>query len=240
MKTYNVNAMRPALKEAYENGNTKAISVKDCQALGITVGYFEIYKNNLENLFNALCEYSRIKHTPDAKAEDIANAYEQIFPLWKEAMSNAEKKKDSKDFSVDLRDVEDLLGFVQKFQNNSNEKNAVKVWSMETFTLFRRKVETMLGIKIAKAEVMTDAMRDYLRKEKALINKINNCNSAIDKAKADNDVLNGYLAKVTEKSAKDIFNTQIKSNKAKISKNKETVKELQAKLDTLRSEIPEK
>lgn len=239
-KKFNINAMRPALLSAYENGNTKAITLKDCEALEISQGYFEMYKKNLEALYFALCSYSRIKHTPKANAEDIKKAYNEIFPLWREAMACAEKSKNAKDFAVDVIDIEDLLGFVQKFASTSNEEGAVKVWSMEYFGLFRRKVETMLGIKIAKAEVMTDEMRDFLRKEKALLNKIKNCNAVIEQCNKDNETLEGYLKKVTEKTAKEIFSEQIALNNAKISENTEKLKGINDSLEALRKARPAK
>lgn len=239
-KKFNINAMRPALLGAYQNGNKKAISLKDCEALGISQGYFEMYRKNLEDLYFALCVYSRIKHTPKANAKDIKDAYNAIFPLWREAMACAEKSKNAKDFAVDVIDIEDLLGFVQTFASTSNDDGAVKVWSMEYFGLFRRKVETMLGIKIAKAEVMTDEMRDFLRKEKALLNKIKNCSGIIEQCNKDNETLEGYLKKVTEKSAKAIFSEQITLNNAKISETTEKLKGANESLEALRKARPAK
>ena len=43
-KVYNINAMRPVLLAAHEQGNRRMIDKKFCAEHGVSEGYFKVYK----------------------------------------------------------------------------------------------------------------------------------------------------------------------------------------------------
>lgn len=229
-QVYNINEMRPALIKAFKDGNKRCINAKLCEELKITEGYFNVYLTNIENLYNAINNYVRVKHSPNTTAEAVKTAYEQIFPLWKNALECGEKEKNAKDFHVELLDVEDLVGFCQRFSYSSNAEGATKAWTNETFSAFRRKVETMLGIKIAGVEVLSDAKREWLNKERGLMSSIRHIEGDIKNLENTNKYLTDRVKKKSSKAVEAFVKEDIDANNQKINA-------LKIKLETKKSEL---
>ena len=109
-ETYNINAMRPALQKAYQNGNRRMISAKDAKEAGVSEGYFEMYRKLVADLYNAAANYCRVKNSPTATDADRAAALEPIWGCWKALLQCGEKAKDQRDFRPSEHDIANRSG----------------------------------------------------------------------------------------------------------------------------------
>lgn len=185
-----INWMHDALLDARENGNRGAIKSEKAVALGVTESQFELYKNSISVLYEALCDYVRagkskgFMSNPMAHEAALKEKRNRVFDLWRQILDWGEAEKDKRRVIVHPRDIEDLMTVVQRFQNDAvnvdDDKNFVarKVWATVPEGVFRAKVETILGIRMVEAEVMSDEEREHLR-------KLNRCVSKIRKHKAN-------------------------------------------------------
>jgi AcrR family transcriptional regulator len=159
---YNVNAMRPAFARARGEGNRRLISKEICAELGISEGFFTSYLKGMEQLFDAVVTYCRLKNSPTVAEDALKTAREAVFPLWKNLLSCAEKDKFARELRVREDDVANLVSFCQGFVRDANDPSlgadktfqARMAWHTQNFAAFRKKVETDLGIRIEGAEVM--------------------------------------------------------------------------------------
>lgn len=148
-KVYNINAMRPVLLAAHEQGNSRMIDKKLCAEHGVSEGYFKVYKKGMETLFEAVSAYARAKNSPKAKPSEVLALREAIFPLWREMLSCGERTALSKELRVQEYDVDNLVGFCQKFMDDRNDVSrgedktfqSHKVWSVTPLRFFTRSVE---------------------------------------------------------------------------------------------------
>lgn len=79
-KVYNINAMRPVLLAAHEQGNRRMIDKKFCAEHGVSEGYFKVYKKNMETLFEAVSAYARAKNSPKAKPSEVLGSARGHLP----------------------------------------------------------------------------------------------------------------------------------------------------------------
>lgn len=233
-KPYNINEMRKALQNVRDGGNRKSVTLTLCRELGITEAYFSAYKTHIETLYTAVARYCRIKHTPSAKPEEVKAAFEAMFPAWKELLSTSEKDKRQSDLHVDLHDIYDLISFCQTFMNDSNNVDgaedfvAKKSWAIDNLSRFNKKVETMLGIKIARIDVMSDTERERLRAESKYLGAIKKANNRVEeltKTKALYEAKAKEYPKAFEDLLADI-NVQIDTQQKKVASNRDALQKL--------------
>ena len=130
-----------------------------------------MYVANVKKLFEATCNYCRVKNSPFATNDMRAEAKQPIYDCWKELLSSAEKEQFASDLRVCEDDVSNLVGFCQRFVNDANDQSrgkddsfiSHKVWAIETIRDFQKKVETDIGIRIAQVEVLSDEEREGSR-----------------------------------------------------------------------------
>lgn len=188
-KVYNLNEMRDVLLNAHKDGNSRLIGKKEATENGVTEGFYALYIGRSKALYDAICLYVRTKHANSKQISEYGGAdewksllkeqREAIFPLWKAMLECGEKTKTAKSLHLVPEDIDSLVGFAEMFMATANtplnaEKEEVypKAIAPVTFSKFRKKVETLLGIRIAEEAVMTDEKRDYLLAESRLIRKI--------------------------------------------------------------------
>lgn len=216
-KVYNINAMRPAFIKMYENGNRGTINKKVCSELGISETFYEWYKKGIESLFNAVCNYCRLKNSPKATAAELTAAHEAIFPLWKDMLHTAEKSREERELRVRQDDVSNLVSFCQTFVNDANDVSrgkdenfvAHKVWAVQPIKQFQKKVEIDLGIRIKEIEVMSDTERDFLSAERKILNQWKKAERRIEEVSANKERLMAVKAKMKSAEAKSLLDEQI-------------------------------
>lgn len=236
-KVYNINAMRPALVKAREDGNRRVITKSMCSELGISDTYYEWYKKGIESLFNAVCSYCRLKNSPKASAESVNTAHEAIYPLWKDLLSTAERDKMTRELRVTEHDISNLVSFCQTFVNDANDASrgqdetfvAHKVWATQPLKQFQKKVETDLGIRIAQVEVLSDAERDFLSAERKILNQWKKAERRIGELAAQKERLIAMKTKLKGAEAKALLEEQIADIDAQTAQLSDKIENLQQK-----------
>lgn len=223
-KVYNINAMRPAILKARENGNRQVISKSMCTELGISETYFEMYLKDVDRLFAAVCAYCRLKNSPKADSAAVDAAYNSIFPIWKEMLSMSEKEKMTRELRVTEHDISNLVSFCQTFVNDSNDTSlgkdetfvALKVWAVQPLKAFQKKVEIDLGIRVAQVEVLSDEQRDFLRAEGKILSRKKKAERRIEEYSVNKEKLVALKAKMKGAEAKEMLDEQIADMDAQI------------------------
>lgn len=242
-ETYNINAMRPALQKAYQNGNRRMISAKDAKEAGVSEGYFEMYRKLVTDLYNAAANYCRVKNSPTATDADRAAALEPIWGCWKALLQCGEKAKDQRDFRPSEHDIANIVSFTQKFIANRNDVSrgqdesftAQKVWSVTTEGQFRKFVETELGIRIAGVEVMSDEERDFLRAERKILTRWKKAESRIASIEAEKVALKAQMTNVKSAEVKKFFKDELAKKEAEIANLTAKVAEFEQEFKNLHS-----
>lgn len=231
-ENYNVNAMRKAFKHARLLGNRGPISKAMCEELGISEGYFALYTNNMTALYAAVIEYCKLKNAPveldDDRIGKLKTAYDAIFAAWKTLLQSAEKDHFDKDLRVSENDVTNLVGFTQMFIRDRNDRSmgedknfvAKQAWANDTLRHFATRVETDLGIRIAKVDAMTDEERDFLRTERSAINKVRKNNDKYDTLVKRKDELTAIKKKLAGTPAESAMDEAIKALDDEIAENR--------------------
>ena len=124
-EVYNINEMERALKAAYESGNRRAISRKDCQSLDISDTYFKMYLNLIEKCYLVVSDYVRVKHSPITTETERKKALNAIYPRWKELLECGEESKFKRQLRCSDHDISDLDGNVGAIQKKG--RNPLRV-----------------------------------------------------------------------------------------------------------------
>lgn len=218
-KVYNINFMRPALVASREDGNRKAISAKFCDELKIEPTWFTCYANLVDKLYSACTDYIRVKHDQNTTEELRNESREKLFPIWKELLACGEKDKLSKSLRVSPADIDSIIGYAEKFVLSQNNLDfiegfvAPKVIATETKSKFRRDIETLLGIRIAQVEVLTDRERDLLAIGRKLTSRKNRIETAKKNALAEIVFYEGFIKRSIDNNMVKEFETIVKSKK---------------------------
>lgn len=159
------SAMHDALVVAHNSGNKKAITADVATGAGVGAADFEAWKSDVNALREVVWAYVVKKNEArcDSKVTDaqLKASRNLIFPKWKEVLSGGEKRCLEKTMHVDPVDVEDLIGFCWDFMATT-ESGTIQTKVGEL--VFRRKVESLVGVIMAKNEILNDDDRDTLTK----------------------------------------------------------------------------
>ena len=159
------NAIREALVVAHNSGNKKAISDEVATMCGVGAADFKAWKDDVNALRAVVWDYVVKKNDArcDSKitAAQLTAARELIFPKWKEVLGGGEKRCLEREMHVDPLDVEDLVGFCWDFMATA-EQGTIQIKIGEG--VFRRKVESLVGVIMARNEILNDDDRDTLTK----------------------------------------------------------------------------
>ena len=246
-KVYNINAMRPAIVKMREKGNRGVITAKLCSELGISETYYTWYKKSIEGLFQAVCQYCRLKNSPKADSQALAEALEAIYPLWKDLLSTAERDKMQRELRVTKHDISNLVSFCQIFVDDANDISrgqddtfvAHKVWAVQNLRRFQQRVETDLGIRIAQVEVLSDTQRDYLRNERRILSKWRKAERRIQDLAAQKESLLAVKAKAKGSEVKALMDEQIAGLDEQIEAIQQKIQGLKADYATLQQQNQE-
>lgn len=219
-KKYNLNEMREVLIKSHNTGNKALITKNVCADSGVSEVFFKDYLTRVEALHSTVCDYVRTKHASNAQiakdfggveawTEQLAAKREAIFPLWKNLLECGEKDKIKKSLHVNVADVDSIVGYAEMFMDKGNnqleaeeEITFPKVIACVQLNKFRKQIETLLGIRIAEEEVLSDARRDYLIAERKLITRIKRTREKIESLKKEINDLERFKGFI--KNAKEI------------------------------------
>ena len=159
---YNINAIRPALIAAHNNGNKKNLTRDMLEGAGIQGEYFAYWQQSVETLRTKVVAYVNIawnqKFDSKITAEQVSEARNEIYPAYKDILSQSEADKETKKLHVDETDVERLIKFAWNFTSAAGATTMVNVEKKK----FRLEVEKLMGCIITQAEILSDSDRDKL------------------------------------------------------------------------------
>lgn len=245
-KVHCINWMHDALLSAYDNGNRGAIKSEAAILNNVTESQFAIYKDSISVLYEALCDYVRYGKSKDFMTNPMEHEKalkerrNKVFDLWRQILDWGEAEKDQRRIIVHPRDIEDLMTVVQRFQanavNTDMDENFVaqKVWATVPEGIFRNKVETILGIRMNQAEVMTDNEREFLRALNKLVGTIRKNNANIEAEKTNKSAYEVRAAKNSSEAVKAEFKALSDICDAKIAQFQKKVDDAQKKLDEIK------
>lgn len=197
--------MRIAIVKAHNDGNKKAIDKQRVADLDVDATSYNMWVSECKLLRNACFDYVQKKKNArfntEITAEQVKEAREKIYPMWKTLLGFGEKGKYDKELKCQESDVEDLVGFVWDFYNTGagTAETCVKE------TVFRKKVESLLGCIIAKNEVLTDAERETLSKYQKAIRRQEQANATIDELTEKINNLKFTLAGIPQNESQQPF-----------------------------------
>lgn len=247
-KIYNINAMREVLLAARKDGNRKMITAKFCAEHNVAEGYFTMFRNTIQELYEVTSNYCRLKNSQGVAEETLKEAHDKIYPLWKSLLETAEKDKLKKDLHCTEHDISNLVSFCQKFTSDRNDESrgtdkefcAQKVWAIQPIAQFQKFIETDLGIRIEKIEVLSDEQRDYLRAEGKILRQWGKAEKRIRSYEAQIDLNTKEIKKAKTDEMKNYFKEQNANLKKKIAEAEAKIVESQTAYDKLKAEAEAK
>lgn len=231
--------LRPVIVDAHNAGNKKAISKKDIEDYAnVRATAFTQWEARCKLLRDATFFYVQKKKNSrfddSITANDIQEAREKIYPMWKELLSFGEKSKYAKELRCSEADVEDLVGFVWKFIDTGKGTAETVVKETE----FRKKVESLLGCIIARNAVLTDDEREKLSKYRKALSRQTKAQDMIDelnKVKASLEITYKGIPEAN-KDFRDYMEQKILEVKAQITDQEEKLNNAKADEQAVKKE----
>lgn len=163
---FNITTMRSAIVAAHNCGNKHAITEMEAVAGGATKEQFTNYRKAVIALKEKADKYI----TVNFQKVDTANKkaiYDEIFPVWKETLLAGELDQFHPNMWVDEHDVVNIIHY--DILDQPTDKGLVR--STQTELVFRKGIETYIGMKVANNGVMTAENRDKLQKNKSALKR---------------------------------------------------------------------
>lgn len=224
--------MRIALVKAHNDGNKKAIDKQRVADLDVDPTSYNMWVSQCKLLrdttFDYVAKKKNARFDSEITEDQVKEAREKIYPMWKSLLSFGESTKYDKELRVSESDVEDLVGFVWDFYNTGvgTAEACVKE------SVFRKKVESLLGCIIAKNAVLTDEERDALAKYQKAIHRQEQAQATIDELQESIDnyefTLKGIPNRADQKPFRDYMEKLIASVKTDMEKAEEKKKNAEA------------
>ena len=240
------NAFRPAIIDAHNKGNRRAINSVDCEKLKVSKERLDQWKLVTENLQKTIWDYILIRRSPEASAQEVEQKRSAIFPAWKEIIKTGEASMFHNRLHLLEADIEDLIGFAWVFM--ATEKGTVT--ASETKELFRKKVESLLGCLIARQDIMSEADAIVVTEYYKTARKIKSIKNLIS-GKADKVGLKKEISKLQSNLGKqrtilkqlgadtDTIETLVNALATEVLNKQDQLKEAEDELKNLEEAFPE-
>ena len=177
-RCFNSNTMRPAIVSAHNKNNNRAITKQDCKEFGIGEDYWYQWVSDVKDVYEAVRAHMTVKLSKDFAVhteEALKSTFNAIFPLWKEVLGAGESSPWSSELLVEECDVVSLVGYMEQFV--ATYKGTQR--ACNTLDVFRKKVESLIGWKIAKNEALSDNDVLIISTHESALRTIENCDNAI-------------------------------------------------------------
>ena len=227
------NTMRPVLVLAHNENNTKAISKKNCEDLGVGESHLDQWIKEVEELRVVVAEYVRAKHDHNVSQEQATLKRNAIFPKWSAVLEAGECSPFVKELRVTPLDVDSLVGYSEFFVPTAVGTQI----GATTEKVFRKYVESLVGCKMAKNAVLSDSDRDKLREYQKASSRIKKNNELVADITSKNASLIEIKAKASAEDFKAYMTGLIKDNQEIINKAKKDIVEYEKIKSTLAPEI---
>jgi len=152
-----IDKLRPALIAAHNSNNKHAITKNEAVTSGATEAQFKEWTRYVARLQAVADDYVTVnlENCPEDKKKEI---YDRIFPIWREILKAGEENMFHPNMWVDKHDVVNIIHYdiLDIASVNGTQRTT------QTPALFRKGIETLVGLKIANNKVMTKENRDVL------------------------------------------------------------------------------
>lgn len=173
--------MVPAIKMMHNTNNNKAISKDFAAGCGVAEDVFTSWTTWIHLLYVEVDPWVEKFNDKDATEEELQTIYKKIFPIWRQICRVGETDEVAhfhNNMFVRESDVARICSFAAKHGKSANGSVDAKTGEK----VFRKNIETMIGIRMAQNAILS--MEDY-----DLIKKYE---SALNNAEKAENRLNGY------------------------------------------------
>lgn len=162
-------AIQPAIIRMHELGNNKAISKDFAAGCGAGEVAFTSWVNHIDELYDIVLPWGNKFNNKKVTDDELAVIYKTVFPKWRQICRVGETECNGhNNMFIRESDAVRICGFVIK--HGKTEKGSIDVANGKK--VFRKEIETMLGIRLAQNEVLSDKDYDIIKTyEKAESNK---------------------------------------------------------------------
>lgn len=162
-------AITPAIVRMHELGNNKAISKDFAAGCGAGETAYVSWVKHIDDLYEIVAPWAAKFNDKKATDEEIAEIYKAVFPKWRMISRVGEEECNGhNNMFVRESDAVRICNFAMK--HGKTDKGSIDVATGKK--VFRKEIETMLGIRLAQNAIMTDTDYDLVKSyEKAVSNK---------------------------------------------------------------------
>lgn len=161
--------MAKAVFMAHKANNAKAISKDFAAGCGVGDVTYGSWVRWIDGLYEAAAPWGQKFNDKKVTNEELTKIYAEIFPIWRKLVTVGQTEIGGhKNLFVRESDVARICSLTIKHGKTDNGSVDVIVGK----TVFRREIETLLGIRLAQNNAMTDADYELVSKyDKAVKNK---------------------------------------------------------------------
>ena len=173
---YAINAMRPAILQRAADGGRRAVRKSDAEEAGVRPQEFDEWKNTVENLYIASCDYYESLGTPEE-----AQAEAEVMRRWKLCVQAGEEDVLTPNMYIRPTDVHNCRVWATEIDT----KTVRGIGTVGVYTgleKFRAIIETRIALRIVGNAILKDDDRDVL-------DTYDKATKAVDAA---TKIINGY------------------------------------------------
>lgn len=179
-KLVNLNSIKVALEYAHDDlHNKKALGKDDFDSQGLSEQAFDQWCDYVNGLRDLAIDYIKLTEDINAEPKQIAKAKSAVFNEWRAVLKKGTEEEFNPGFFIRKEDAE-KIGHWACFTTIDTAHG--RVAAAQGKAEFRKRIETLIGIRMAGNAMLDDETRDV----------IVNYESAVKTEKRLMDVLNGY------------------------------------------------
>lgn len=194
-----LNTIKVALIDAHKNNNSRAISTKDCERLGISEQALNQWVARVGALHEVTKQYLEASHKPETTDKKLSDLRGAIYGKWRDILKQGTEKDFCRAFYMRKDDVTHIAGLCgEKFISTAIGKRM----GNHTATEFRRNIETFVGVRMVVGGYLEDETATTIIEYEGALKTIKSCVEAIEGVKRGKVEVPGLRVKVTALNAR--------------------------------------
>lgn len=175
--TFTLVTIKKALEWAHDEGNKHVLSKKEFEDLGLSEQSYDQWEAKTDELRLAAAEYNRLAQSATSTKEQLAKAEDDIWKAWRSVLAEGTEQNFNKNFFMRPYDAHTI--------GNWAALKAVptahgRVWGTQAKADFRRNIETLIGIRMAGNEMLSDDQHNIITSYEKAIASIKRNQEALD------------------------------------------------------------
>ena len=177
MANSNLATIKSAIVKAREEHNRHALNKKDFEDQGLTEQAFEQWCEYIKELRTVAVEYVNLTEQIDATDRQIETARRKVWAAWQDVLKQGTDKDFDPHFFIRKEDAT-KIGHWASF--TTIDTAVGRMATNNSLTEFRKRVEILIGIRMAGNEMLDDDKRDLIAAYEGAVRSITNCNNLLD------------------------------------------------------------